>query len=102
MPKKKNHAIDSRMTVGKQPRELPVPAKPVGVESKAAGREEDLSQRPASFENKAGRYELIRVADGQAFYSFTNHLQKTVDATMPVVTWRKMQERAEAALKESA
>jgi hypothetical protein len=62
---------------------------------------EDLSQFPAAFENKAGRYELIRVDAGQAYYSFTNHLAKTVDATMPVLTWRKMQERA-ALLKESA
>ncbi len=62
----------------------------------------DLSQFSPGFENKAGRYELIRVDGGQAYYSFTNHQEKTVDATMSVVTWRKMQERADAALKESA
>jgi hypothetical protein len=62
----------------------------------------DLSQFPPGFENKAGRYELIRVDKGQAYYSFTNHQKKTVDATMSIVTWRKMQERASAALKESA
>jgi hypothetical protein len=62
----------------------------------------DISQFPAAFENKAGHYELIRVDDGQAYYSFTNHQQKTVDAAMPVLTWRKMLERALAALKESA
>jgi hypothetical protein len=62
----------------------------------------DISQFPAAFENKAGHYELIRVDDGQAYYSFTNRQQKTMDAAMPVLTWRKMQERAIAALKESA
>jgi hypothetical protein len=76
--------------------------KPVVVETKAAPTRDDLSQFPAFFENKAGRYELIRVDGGQAYYSFTNRQHKTVDATMSVVTWRKMQERAEAALKESA
>ena len=56
---------------------------------------------PAAFENKAGRYELIRVEDGQAYYTFTNRQAKSVDATMPVITWRKMQERA-AAYEETA
>jgi hypothetical protein len=56
----------------------------------------DISQFPAAFENKAGRYELIRIDSGQAYYSFTNHQDKTVDAAMPVLTWRKMQERAKA------
>ena len=81
-----------------------VRSKPVAVETKAspAGAGEDLSQLPASFENKAGRYELVRIEDGQACYTFTNRQNKTVDATMPIVTWRKMQERAGAALKESA
>jgi hypothetical protein len=102
MPKKKSHAIDHAVKNEKRTQKPPVPAKPVVIGTKVAGVTDDLSQFPAFFENKAGRYELIRVQDGQAFYSFTNHLQKRVDATMPVVTWRKMQERAQAALKESA
>jgi len=69
---------------------------------KASAPTEDLSQFPPGFENKAGRYELIRVNGGQAYYSFTNHQEKTVDATMSVVTWKKMQERAVAAYKEIA
>jgi hypothetical protein len=71
-----------------------VPSKPVAVETTS-------SQLPSSFENKAGRYELVRVQDGQAHYIFTNRQNKTADATMSIVTWRKMQERAEA-LKQSA
>jgi len=63
---------------------------------------EDLSQFPPGFENKAGRYELIRVDAGQAYYSFTNRQDRTVDATMSVVMWRKMQERALASYKEIA
>ncbi len=103
MPKNKSQAIDSPAKNGKRAKKpSAVLHKPVLVETKVASEPYDLSQFPPSFENKAGRYELIRVEDGQAFYSFTNHLHKTVDATMSVVTWRKMQERAEAALKESA
>jgi hypothetical protein len=63
---------------------------------------ENRSTFPATFENKAGRYELIRIDGDQAYYSFTNQYKKTVDATMPVITWRKMQERALAAFKETA
>jgi hypothetical protein len=70
------------------------------TEAKASAKKRDLvvadnlAQFPAGFENKAGRYELIRIDGGQAYYSFTNHQEKTVDAAMPVITWRKMQERA--------
>ena len=63
---------------------------------------ENPSAFPAAFENEAGRYELIRIDGGQAYYSFTNLQKRTVDATMSVITWRKMQERAVAALKETA
>jgi hypothetical protein len=52
---------------------------------------EEHSQIAAAFDNKAGRYELIRVEDGQAHYSFTNRQGKTVDATMPLIMWRRMQ-----------
>lgn len=55
---------------------------------------EKLSQFPPVFENKAGRYELVRTEAGQAYYSFTNRQNKTVDATMSLVTWLKMLERA--------
>jgi len=48
----------------------------------------------SAFENRAGRYELVRVADGQAYYSFTNRQGRNVDAVMPVTVWRRMQERA--------
>lgn len=63
---------------------------------------ESIYSIPAVFENKAGRYELIRVDGGQAYYTFTNRQSKTTDATMPVITWRKMQERAAAAYEETA
>ena len=55
-----------------------------------------------TFENKAGKYELIRVDGGQAYYSFTNRREKTVDAAMSVIMWQRMQERADAALEETA
>ncbi len=47
-----------------------------------------------AFENRAGRYELIRVEAGQAYYSFTNRQGKTIDAVMPVIMWQRMQDRA--------
>jgi hypothetical protein len=87
--------------------------KPIPIETTASAAKDrpdgytgapdaDLSQFPSAFENKAGHYELIRVDGGQAYYSFTNRQEKTVDAAMPVITWRKMQERALAAFKETA
>lgn len=89
-----------------------VPNKPA-IETKASRKSsppqhkdatatESPSQFPAGFENKAGRYELIRIDGGQAYYSFTNRQEKTVDAAMPIFTWRKMQKRAEAEFKETA
>jgi len=103
MPKKKIQEIDRGLKNPNRTRKpAPFKARPVSVEITAPTIEVDLSQFPASFENKAGHYELIRVDSGQAYYSFTNHLAKTVDATMSVVTSRKMQERAAAALNESA
>jgi hypothetical protein len=93
MPKKK---IQEIVRTAKRPA---APIKPAPSDPAAA---ESLAQFPAAFENKAGRYELIRIDGGQAYYSFTNHQERTVDAAMPVVTWRKMQERAVAAFKESA
>ena len=63
--------------------------------------QKNLPPVPAAFENKAGRYELIRIEGDQAHYSFTNLQKKTVDSTMPVIMWRKMQERA-VAFKETA
>ena len=43
------------------------------------------------FENKVGRYELVRVDGNQAYYSFTNLHGKTVDAIMSATMWRRMQ-----------
>jgi len=45
----------------------------------------------AGFENKVGRYELVRVDGNQAYYSFTNLHGKTVDAIMSATMWRRMQ-----------
>src|SRR5579862_8247555 len=96
MPKKKSTEIVRPL---KSPS---APIKPAVLIAKEAPKTpgENLSQFPAGFENKAGRYELIRIDGDQAYYSFTNHQEKTVDAAMPVITWRKMQERAGAAYKE--
>jgi hypothetical protein len=54
----------------------------------------NLARGSVSFENKAGRYELIRIDNAQAYYSFTNRAGKTVDAIMPALQWQRMQERA--------
>jgi hypothetical protein len=88
------------------------PRKTIAIEAKASTRKshadghlntpKEPSQLPPSFENKAGRYELIRVAGDQAYYTFTNRHNKTVDAAMPVLMWRKMQQRAVGTYKESA
>jgi hypothetical protein len=114
MPKKKTTEIvrplNAKTSTGKTTQSPAVHPKPIPIETAMpAAKErseavvvEDLSQFPPAFENKAGRYELIRVDGGQAYYSFTNRQEKTVDATMSVITWRKMQERALAALKETA
>ena len=95
MPKKKIAADVRAAKASKQP---PGKARTIPIESGKS----PVSPFPASFENKAGRYELIRIDGDQAYYSFTNLANKTVDAAMPVVTWRKMCERAAAALKETA
>ncbi|HEY3838494.1 MAG TPA: hypothetical protein VGL72_18065 [Bryobacteraceae bacterium] len=109
MPKKKIEEI-VRKSKGTKPgyrtRVAARPAAAAGAKKPAASPKSvtaaDLSQFPTAFENKAGRYELIRVDGEQAYYSFTNHLDKTVDAAMPVLMWKKMQERAVAAFKETA
>ncbi len=56
----------------------------------------------AGFENKVGRYELTRVEDDQAYYSFTNLQGRTVDAIMSVTMWRRMQARADATFQKTA
>jgi hypothetical protein len=48
----------------------------------------------SGFQNKAGQYELTRVADGQVHYSFKNRDGKTVDSIMPLVTWQNIAARA--------
>jgi hypothetical protein len=54
------------------------------------------------FENKAGRYELTRVEDDQAYYSFTNLQGRTVDAAMSVTVWRRMQQKADGTFQKTA
>jgi hypothetical protein len=56
----------------------------------------------AGFENKVGRYELVRVDGDQAYYSFTNRQGRTVDAIMSATMWRRMQARADTTYQETA
>ena len=84
-----------RHDVTRQPPAPPAMAANVPVKENNAGVK-------AAFENKAGKYELIRVDGDQAHYSFTNLQAKTVDATMSVVMWQRMQARADSTLKETA
>lgn len=86
-------------------RTLKTPAPPANTENShddlnEAALVEKLAQFPPVFENKAGRYELTRIDAGQAYYSFTNRRNKTVDATMSLAAWLKMQERS--TFKETA
>src|SRR5579862_2335746 len=48
-----------------------------------------------AFDNKAGHYELIRVEGNTAHYTFTNHQGHRTEATMAVMTWRRLQERVQ-------
>jgi hypothetical protein len=48
---------------------------------------------PPAFENKAGRYELLRIDGTMAHYHFTNHQGNKTDAVMPVSTWMRLQEK---------
>jgi hypothetical protein len=101
MPKKKT-AKNAGTTPKPKPRKLSKPAeksrkKADPVSSGAPALKTAL--KPV-FENKAGRYELIRVDGDQAHYSFTNRQKRTVDATMPVVMWLRMQARADHSRKE--
>ena len=50
-----------------------------------------------AFANKAGQYELVRIEGNMAYYHFTNHQGHRTDAAMPVLTWRRLQERTEPA-----
>ena len=109
MPKKKIEEIDRKLKRAKPAKRAAVVRRPSAdsAAKKSAGCPKttlapDISQFPTTFENKAGRYELIRVDGDQAYYSFTNLQNKTVDATMPVLMWKKMQERAMHPYKESA
>ena len=95
MPKKKTTAIAPRAKLIPIESAAPITSSRKDPEHSDAVVD-DLSQFPSVFENKAGRYELIRIDGGQAYYSFTNRFDKTVDATMSVIMWRKMQERASA------
>jgi len=48
---------------------------------------------PPAFENKAGRYQLVRLDGKMAHYQFTNHQGHKTDAVMPVATWMRLQEK---------
>ncbi|MBZ5575115.1 MAG: hypothetical protein LAP40_00985 [Acidobacteriia bacterium] len=48
-----------------------------------------------AFENKAGRYQLARVEAEMVYYTFTNHHGQQTQAVMPLVTWRRLQERVQ-------
>jgi hypothetical protein len=54
----------------------------------------DNSNITSVFHNNAGEYELIRIADGQVYYSFKNRQGKTVDSIMPLIMWQKIAARA--------
>src|SRR5215469_6053973 len=60
-----------------------------------AKREGRLLAVPQTFDNKAGHYELTRVEGNTAFYSFTNHQGHRTDATMTLMTWRRLHERVQ-------
>ena len=47
------------------------------------------------FENKAGRYVMVRLEDNTVHYTFTNHQGHQAEAAMPVITWRRLQERVQ-------
>ena len=49
---------------------------------------------PAAFENKAGKYELIRIDGEEVYYEFTNRHGVTASRVMPAVTWRILGSRA--------
>jgi len=67
------------------------------VRGRIAPRSRDrLVALAQAFENKAGHYELTRVDGETAYYSFTNRNGHRADATMTVVCWRRLQERAQA------
>ncbi len=48
-----------------------------------------------SFENKAGRYELIRIEGDRLRYAFTNHQGHRIEADMAVAAWRRMQAKGQ-------
>jgi hypothetical protein len=78
--------------VGRHPK--PEPVAPPDVVPESGNIVADFPRGSVSFENKAGRYELIRIDNAQAYYSFTNRAGKTVDAIMPILQWQRMQVRA--------
>lgn len=48
-----------------------------------------------TFENKVGHYELIRIDGNAAHYIFTNRQGQRTEATMTVMTWRRLQQRVQ-------
>ena len=98
-----NIAAASVVSASRPKRNKHVAAAPRAV----ASQDEALSREPSrrrvdhnnsnvttAFQNKAGEYELIRVADGQVHYSFKNRQGKTVDSVMPLILWQKIAARA--------
>jgi len=51
-----------------------------------------------AFENKAGRYELLRIEGNRAHYAFTNHQGHRTEAELALTAWQRMHAAAQAAL----
>ena len=67
-----------------------------GVQGRVIGKsQERLLAVAQTFDNKAGHYELLRVEGNTAFYTFTNHQGHRTDATMTIMTWRRLQDRVQ-------
>lgn len=60
--------------------------------------DERLVALAQTFENKAGRYELLRIEGNRAYYAFTNHQGHRTEAEIAVTAWRRMQAAARAVL----
>lgn len=74
--------LRERSTQSRSRREMPPPSIPLPQQA---------------FENKAGRYQLVRLEGAMVHYTFTNHHGQQADAVMPVVTWCRLHERSQAA-----
>jgi hypothetical protein len=94
---RRNATAAALLSVHPQANKQPVPP---GAERNSQNFSEATSIRHTPqnilnrFENKAGRYELIRVDNGRVLYSFTNQQGKTVDSIMPLIMWQRVAARA--------